>query len=105
MRLRHAEIDDGLAFQFRLHEDAVGLLQQPTQGRPRVLFARAVVWIVRIAEVQERREEERHVLLSRETKAAHDREGVGESRRVNGVERAVESAGVPPHRRADRIAR
>jgi len=96
----HSEVADGVAFQFRLHEDAVGLMQQPSQVRGGVLLAGAF-----IPQVQERREEERHPAATGEPQPAHDRERVRERGSMHGVERAVEAAGIAPHRRAHRVAR
>ena len=57
---RTPSADHRVAFAARLHEHAVGLPQQPAQVRRGVLPAGAVVRVGRVAEVQERREEERH---------------------------------------------
>ena len=59
----------------------------------------------RVAEVQERREQERHAAPPGQPQPARDRERVRERGRVDGVERAVVAARVAPHRRADRVAR
>ena len=80
-------------------------VQQPAQVRLRVLRAGAVVRVGRVAEVQERREQERHPAAPREPQPARDRERVRERRGVDRVERAGVPVRVPPHRRADRVAR
>ncbi len=100
----HAAVEEGVAFALGLHEDHGGGVDQREQGRRSVGAARAVGGVARVAEVQERRQQERHAQPPRQPQAADDRPGVGERRRVNDVEGAVQAAHVAPHRPGDRVA-
>nr|WP_261361868.1 hypothetical protein [Frigoriglobus tundricola] len=100
-----AERDGRVAFATGLNEHPVGLVQEPAQVRLRVLLARGVVRVVWVAEVKERREQERHAAPAREPEPTQNRERIRESCGVDGIERTIVPVRIPPHRWADGIAR
>ena len=102
---RNAERDGGIAFGPRLNEHAIGLVQQPAEVRLGVLPACGVVRVGRVAQVQERREQERHAAPAGEPQPACDWERVRERGCVDRVERAGVPVRVAPHRGADRVTR
>ena len=65
----------------------------------------AIGRIGRVAEVQKRRQQERHAEPPGQPQAANDRPGIRERRRVDDVELRRRPPGVAPHAGRDRVAR
>src|SRR5438094_746761 len=73
------------SFEVGLNENSIGLLNQGHESRSREFFSRSVVGILWIAQMQERRKQERHAEPSRQAQAASDRPGIRESRGMDYV--------------------
>ena len=112
--LRQSESKHGIAFARRLHEDAVGFVEQPRSAGEGVAAPDAVVRIIGVAEMQEWGDEKWDVVPPSQPPGAGDRKRIRKCRGVNRVERALTpnpspggrgEPGVMPHAERDRIAR
>ena len=103
--LFHSKTTNRLEFTRRLHEHSVGLVQQPSEHRGRVLSPGTVGRVVRVAEVQEWRQKEWHAAPPGQAESTRRRKGVWERERMHSVDRSVEAVRILPHARANGVAR